>query len=201
MDRLITGTPDTRAEHLLALAYPGIVIGVGIPMAVAIGGIVTRGGLAISWVAAIVWGVLAAWAFLLVLAGCRSLGMTRLDLTELLGALVAEPHTSRSRLSGTVLHFVIGAALGVAWAYGVALIRARPNWPAGLAWGLVLWVLMSMLCASIGAVHPAIRRCRLEDPGPGGYNVGPTSPLALLLAHLAYGFVLATLYEVAPLAR
>jgi hypothetical protein len=55
------------------------------------------------------------------------------------------------------------------------------------------------MMSTIGAVHPAIRRGELEDPGFMMLNLGPMTPLGSLMGHLAYGLVLGITYDAWPL--
>lgn len=196
---IVTGTPETRTQHSTVAAVLGVMISVGIPVAIAIIGITTLGWTAISWAGAIVWGIVATMAFTLFMMMGKQMGMTRMDLMDLLGSMFVAPRTSRSRTIGAVIHHVNGAFLAVAWAYGVQLADLPANWSTGLLWGAILWLLALMLMTSIGAVHPAIRHGRQDDPGTAATNFGRMTPMGSLLGHLVYGFVLGILYQTWPL--
>jgi hypothetical protein len=130
---LTTGTPETRTEHAMPRAVMGFVASMGIPALIAIIGIAVLGWGAIHWLGAIIWGLVATFAFTVFSMMGTAMGMTRMDLLELLGSMMAAPHTSTSRAIGAVIHHVNGALLAVAWAYGAALVGAPANWiSAGL---------------------------------------------------------------------
>jgi hypothetical protein len=52
--------------------------------------------------------------------------MTDMDLLDLLGSAVTEPHTTRARLVGAGIHHVNGAVLAVADAYAAMTPARRP---------------------------------------------------------------------------
>ena len=197
--RIATGTMDTRTEHSTQLGVLGLVISMAVPAAIAIGGIVALGWGAISWAGAIVWGVVAAAVMSLFMIMGNRMGMTRMDLFDLLGSMIAPAHTSRSRGIGAMVHLMDGALLAVAWAYGAALGGWQANWESGLVWGIVLWMLALLMMSNIGAVHPAIRSGQEEDPGTVAMNFGKMTPMGSLLSHLIYGAVLGLLYQAWPL--
>ncbi|MGH9186267.1 MAG: hypothetical protein ACRD0U_10710 [Acidimicrobiales bacterium] len=48
--------------------------------------------------------------------------------------------------------------------------------------------------STVGAVHPAIRRGRQDDPGPLATNFVTMTPVRSLKDHLVWGAVLGLLY-------
>lgn len=197
--KIITGTPATRTEHATGTATAGLMISMGIPAAIAIIGIATYGWNAIDWSGAIVWGIVATVAFTLFTMMGKAVGMTNMDLLDLLGSVFAKPGTERSRITGAIIHHLNGALLAVAWAYGVLLMGWTADWSSGLLWGVVLWALALLMMSSIGAVHPAIRRGEQADPGPAATNFGKLTPLGSLFGHIVYGVLLGLLYQNWPL--
>lgn len=198
--KVTTGTPETRTQHSPGLAALGLMISMGIPAAIAIAGIILEGWVAISWGGAILWGIVATVAFTLFSMMGKAMGMTQMDLLDLLGSMFAKPHSSASRATGAMIHHMNGALLAVAWAYAVALGDVTANWASGLLWGVILWMLALIMMTSIGGMHPAIRRGEEEDPGTAATNFGKMTPMGSLVGHLVYGFVLGILYQLWPLA-
>jgi hypothetical protein len=146
-----------------------------------------------------VWGVAATVAFTLVSVTGRAMGMTRMDLLDLLGSIFVAPHTAASRTLGALLHHANGAILAVAWAYGTALAGLPANWWTALAWGGVLWVLALLMMSTIGSVHRAIRAGRQDDPGLAASDFGSMTPVGNLVGHLVWGAVLGLGYAAWPL--
>lgn len=196
MTRISTGTPEAHSEHVPGSSLLGIAFAVAIPLAIGIAGIVKFGWGAIDWPAAAAWGAAGAVAFLIINGIGRAMGLTRMDLLDLLGSMFAKPHSPASRTTGFIVHLINGALLGIVWAYGISLGRLPASWITGIAWGIVLWALGLLVLSSIGGVHPAIRGHREGDPGPAAENFGKMTPLDSLLGHAAYGVVLGWLYAV-----
>jgi hypothetical protein len=199
MTAIVAGTPRARARHSRMWGLLGLMLSMALPVALIVAGIVVQGWGAISWLGAIVWGVVAAVAFALVAMMGQTVGMTRMDLPDLLGSLVAAPGAAASRGLGALVHLANGAVLAVAWAYGTALGGLSANVWTALAWGAVLWVLALLMLSTIGSVHPAIRAGRQDDPGSGGVNFGPMTPVGVLVGHLVWGAVLGLGYAAWPL--
>jgi hypothetical protein len=200
MHTITTGTPETRTEHSPGLAATGVMVAVGIPILIAIIGILTLGWGAIAWLGAIIWGIVATFCFTLFMMMGARMGMTSMDLPDMLGSMFAEPHTTTSRAAGAIMHHMNGALLSIAGAYGLSLVALPLNWWTGMLWGMVLTALALILFTSIGGVHPEIRRGRVDDPGTAATNLGSMTPLGSLLGHLVYGLVLGLLYQTWPLA-
>lgn len=180
-------------------AIMGFMASMGIPAAIVIIGIAVLGWGAIHWLGVIIWGIVATFAFTLFSMMGMAMGMTRMDLLDLLGSTMAAPHTPTSRAIGAATHHVNGALLAMAWAYGAALVGAPANWASALVWGVILWLLALLMMTTIGAVHPAIRRGQQDDPGPAATHFGRLTPVGSLLGHLVYGIVLGLTYQPWPL--
>lgn len=97
MSAIVTGTPETRTQHSTGSSAMGIMLSMGLPIIVAIWGIAQLGWGAISWFGAIVWGVVATAAFTLFSIMGKSMGMTKMDLLDLLGSVFAPPHSSKAK--------------------------------------------------------------------------------------------------------
>lgn len=193
------GSQESRTQHSPVWGPMGFMISMLIPAAIAIIGIVVLGWDAISWLGAIIWGIVATMAFTLFSMMGKAMGMTRMDLLDLLGSMVTTPGTSTSRMTGAVMHHMNGALLAIAWAYGVALLNLPANWLTAMEWGVILWLLALLMMTTVGSVHPAIKRGEQEDPGPAATNFGKMTPLGSLMGHLVYGLVLGLLYQNWPL--
>lgn len=190
---------ETQTQHSPVLAPLGFMLSMGIPAAIAIIGIITLGWGEIHWLSAIVWGVVATLAFTLFSIMGGAMGVSRMDILDLLGSMMAQPGSTASRAIGAVINHTNGALLAIAWAYGVALISLPANWLTGLVWGAILTALALLMLSTMGALHPAIKRGEQEDPGLMATNSGAMTPLASLMGHMVYGLVLGLLYQTWPL--
>lgn len=199
MATIVTGTRDRSDRHSMALAPLGLTVSMGVPAAVIVAGVVAEGWGAISWGGAALWGAVATVVFTMVTMMGKAMGMTDMDLLDLLGSTVAEPHTATSRFIGVVIHHMNGAILGVGGAYAALLVEVELDWLSGLAWGAVLWVLALLMTSTIGSVHPAIRNHTQDDPGLAATNFGTMTPVGSLVGHAVWGVVLGLLYNAWPL--
>jgi hypothetical protein len=188
-----------QEHHSPVLGPLGFMISMGVPAVFAIIGVMALGWGAISWWGAIVWGMVATIAFALFSMMGKKMGMTRMDLLDLLGSMFVEPGTGTSKRLGLIMHLMNGALLAIAWAYGAALLNLPANWVTAMGWGVVLWLLALMMMTTMGSVHPAIKHGTQEDPGPAATNFGKKTPMGSLMGHLVYGLVLGLLYQNWPL--
>ncbi len=172
---------------------------VAVPATLAIAGLIIEGVGAISWPGVFVWGLVATFLMTLLGVAGNALGLTRLDLLDLLGSAIAPSGSTFARVVGFIGNHVNGVLLAVAWAYGVALVGWPATWWSGLVWGVLLTGLALVVLTTAGSVHPAIKRGAQEDPGPAGTHMGRLTPAANLLGHLVYGGLLGLLYQTWPL--
>lgn len=194
-----TGTQQATADHTPALSALGLAVSMGVPVALLVVGLFTYGPGAVSWPGVVVWGLVATAVFTLFMLMGGAMGMSRLDILDLLGSTVAEPGTSRARLTGAAIHHVNGVVLAAAWVYTTLLVGVQATWATGLWWGLILTALALIMLSSVGTVHPAMRRGREGDPGAGALNFGSMTPAGSLMGHLVYGLVLGLGYQFLPL--
>ena len=199
MATITTGTFQRSDRHSMVLAPLGFAVSMAVPVGVIIAGIADQGWGAISWGGAAVWGAVATVAFTLFSMAGKAMGMTDMDLLDLLGSVVREPRTAGSKAVGTVIHHVNGAILGIGGAYAAVLANEPFDWVSGLWWGAALWVLAMLMITTVGSVHPAIRRHAQDDPGPAATNFGTMTPIGSLAGHLVWGVVLGLLYNAWPL--
>lgn len=176
-----------------------VMVGMGVPAAIGIWGVVALGFGAISWTGAIVWGLVGTIAFTAVSMMGKAMGITNMDLLDLLGSVAAKPGSAEAKRLGLAIHLMNGALLGVGGAYAASLFGVQLSWASGLIWGVTLWGLALLMMSGIGAVHPAIRAGRQRDPGNAATNFGPMTPVGSLVGHVVFGVVLGGLYQTWPL--
>ena len=151
---------------------------------------------------ALLWGFVGTVILTTMMAAAQGLGLSRMSIPFLLGTLVT---SSRDRAMGigAALHFLNGWLFALVYIAGFEAI-GRANWWLGAAGGalhasFVLAVLMPLL----PTLHPrmvseyfgpTVNR-QVQPPGFLALNYGRTTPLAALLAHVAYGAVLGGFYS------
>lgn len=199
MAHVVTGTTRARAAHSKPWGGLGFAASMMPPVALIATGIATEGLGAIDWAGAIVCGAVATVAFTLFSLMGKAMGMTRMDLLDLLGSTMARPGTSGAALAGATIHLMNGAILAVAWVYGAVLFGVAADWVSGAVWGAIVWLLALLMMTTMGSVHPAVRQGRQDDPGPAATNFGKMTPVGSLMGHLVYGIVLGLTYNAWPL--
>lgn len=123
------------------------------------------------------------------------LRLTRVDLPFLLGTMVTTDRL-RAKALGYLFHFFFGFLFALGY-YAVFRSLGRAGWLLGTALGLVhaLFSGSALVNVLLPVVHPRMgtsfssidSETRLEPPGFMMLNYGRGSPLAGLVAHLAYG--------------
>jgi uncharacterized membrane protein YagU involved in acid resistance len=155
-----------------------------------------------NWESWLLWGFVATVALTTVMSGSQGLGLTRMNLPYMLGAIFT-PSRDRARLIGFAVHMLNG------WIFSLGYVAAfqawgRATWWAGAALGLlqalfVLTVIMGLmpgLHPRMASEHkgPTVTR-QLEPPGFLALNYGYQTPVSVVLAHLIYGAILGAFYS------
>ena len=147
-----------------------------------------------------VWGALAGgFAGTLVLTtilrAASELRLTRIDLPFLLGTAFT-PNRARAKALGYALHFLAGFGFALVY-YAIFVAIDRSGWWLGAIFGLVhaLFAATALVNLLLPLVHPrmgspltgANTTVLLEPPGFLMLNYGLQTPLANVVAHVAYG--------------
>jgi hypothetical protein len=157
-----------------------------------------------------VWPVLAggfAGTLVLttVLRAASEFNLTRMDLPFLLGTAVTADRT-RAKAVGYVAHFVMGQVFALGY-YGLFLALGRHDWWLGALFGLAqgLFAGTVLINVLLPLVHPRMGTpmsdfstvALLEPPGFLARNYGSRTPTVSLVAHVAYGTIIATFLTLA----
>ena len=149
-----------------------------------------------------VWGALAGGAVgaTVVAAGYRvaeEIGWTRMDIPFLLGTALTADRV-RAKAVGYALHFVFGLLFALGY-YGVFAVVGHPGVLLGAGFGLLhgLFAGSALVNILLPAVHPRMgsgfdaagSAPLLEPPGFLLVNYGRQTPVATLVAHVAYGAI------------
>ncbi len=155
-----------------------------------------------NWGSWLLWGFVATLVLTTVMAGSQGLRLTRMNLPYILGAMFT-PSRDRAKLIGFGVHVLNG------WLFSLLYVAAfhawgRATWWGGLAIGLVqaAFVLTAGMRLMPG-LHPRMASeqqgptvmRQLEPPGFLALNYGYQTPVAVLIAHLAYGVILGSFYS------
>ena len=160
-----------------------------------------------SWGSWMLWGFVATIVLTTIMSAGQGLGLTRISLPYLLGTMFT-PHRDTAVLVGLGVHLVNG------WLFSLLYVAAFHAWNQASWWlgGLVgivhaAFVLTFGMCVMPG-LHPRMASeqhgptvvPQLEPPGFLALNYGVQTPLAVLLAHAAFGMILGAFYRM-PSAR
>lgn len=154
-----------------------------------------------KWGSWLLWSFVATLALTTVMAGSQGLGLTRMNLPYMLGAMFT-PSRDRAKVVGFGVHLLNG------WLFSLAYVAAfhawgRATWWAGAAIGLVQAVFVLTVGMSLlPSLHPRMASeqkgptvtRQLEPPGFLALNYGYQTPASVLLAHLIYGAILGMFY-------
>lgn len=151
--------------------------------------------IALSWAVA---GFGATVILTLLLTGAQGLGVTRMSLPYLLGAMFT-PDRDRAKLVGTLVHLANGWIFSAVYLAAFALAGQ-----ASVGLGAAIGAVHGCFVAAVGlpllpAFHPRVARPhagptaerRLEPPGFFARNYGWSTGLVIVAAHVVFGVVLA----------
>jgi len=147
-------------------------------------------------------GFIATLALSALLAVSQGIGLTRMNLPYLLGA-VATHDRDRARLYGFFAHLLAGLVFSVLYVLTFEDVRVATWW-----FGLLLGLAHALFVLTVGmmllpALHPRMATERhgptavrqLEPPGFMALNYGYQTPVSIFLSHAAFGAILGSLYH------
>jgi hypothetical protein len=153
---------------------------------------------------AILWGFVATIVLTTLMSAAHALRVTRMSIPFLLGTVFTADR-GRARLIGFMVHLMNGWAF--AFVYALAFEswgRATVSLGAGIGLVHALFVLVVVMPLMPG-MHPRMASeehgpeptRQLQPPGVLALNYGYRTPIAALVAHVAYGAVLGAFYQLA----
>ena len=157
-----------------------------------------------------VWGALAGGfvGTLVLTTGLRTaneLGLTRVDLPFLLGTAFTRDR-ARAKGLGYVLHLAAGEGFALIY-YAIFVALDTSGWLLGALLGLLHGIVSATALVNIllPVVHPRMGSVLsaadssplLEPPGFLLRNYGRGTPIATLLAHIAYGAIVGGFVSIA----
>lgn len=155
----------------------------------------------------LLWGFVATLLLTATLAASQLLGFTRMSLPFILGTMITADR-SRAMVIGFAMHLVAGWLFALIYAL-VFQALCQATWWLGALGGLFhgLFVLIVLL-PLLPEVHPRMATERqgptptrmLQPPAFLALHYGRSTPLATLIAHIAYGVILGAFYHLAACA-
>ena len=146
---------------------------------------------------AVVGGLVGTLVLTTLLRAASELGFTRMDIPFLLGTAFTADRV-RAKAIGYGLHFGFGIAFALAY-YAIYLVIYASGFLLGALFGLVhgLFAGTALVNILLPVVHPRMgtgftaagSAPLLEPPGFLLLNYGRRTPLATIVAHVAYGAI------------
>ena len=157
-----------------------------------------------NWPSTALWGFVGTVALTTLLAGGQALGLTRMSFPFMLGTMLTA-NRDRATAVGFGLHFLNG------WLFAFIYTAAFESWGRVAWWlGSLIGVVQALFILGVAmpllpALHPRMASeqqgptptMQLEPPGFLALHYGRRTPLAVLLAHIAYGALLGMFYHLA----
>jgi hypothetical protein len=156
-----------------------------------------------NWHDALLWGFLATLLLTMIASSAQGLGYTRVSIPFLLGTMVT-PNRDTAMLTGTGMHVINGLLFSFLYAAIFDTVGSAGVWFGallGFCHGLfVLLVLMPLM----PGLHPRMASeqqgptptRQLQPPGFLALHYGRGTPVANIIAHVAYGALLGAFYHV-----
>ena len=155
--------------------------------------------------AALAGGFAGTLVLTTVLRAASEFHLTRIDLPFLLGTAVSADR-ARAKTIGYVAHFVMGLIFAIGY-YAMFTALGRHDWWLGAIFGVGQSIFAGTVLVNVllPLVHPrmgtplsdATSVALLEPPGFMARNYGVRTPLVSLLAHVAYGTIIAVFLTLA----
>lgn len=145
----------------------------------------------------LVWGLVATVAMTTILHGSQLLGLSRLSLPFMFGAVFTGDR-SRANVIGYGVYILGGLLFAFGYFALFATLGYGSWWLGGIFGVLHGLVLLGVFLPFLPYVHPRIAteydgptaKRRLEPPGPLGLNYGRRTPLTTLAGQAVYGALL-----------
>jgi hypothetical protein len=155
--------------------------------------------------AALAGGFVGTLVLTTTLRAANELGLTRIDLPFLLGTTVTADR-AKAKAIGYLMHLVTGELFALVY-FGIFVSIDRSGWLLGALFGLLHGIVSTTALVNVllPVVHPrmgstlsaADTHPLLEPPGFLMRNYGRGTPIAALLAHIAYGAIVGGFVSIA----
>ena len=152
---------------------------------------------------ALLWGFVATVTLTTLMAAAQGLGLSRMSIPLLLGTMFT-PSRDRAMAIGPAVHLLNGWLFALLYVAGFEALETATWWLGAAGGGLHALFVLTVLLPLMPAIHPrmvsesfgpTVNR-QLQPPGFMALNYGPGTPIAALLAHLAYGAILGAFYAI-----
>jgi hypothetical protein len=152
---------------------------------------------------AFLWGFVATVVLTTVMAAAQGLGLSRMSIPLLLGTMFT-PSRDRAMAIGPAVHLLNGWLFGFLYIAGFEALDTATWWIGAAGGALHAAFVLTVLMPLMPAFHPrmvsesfgpTVNR-QLQPPGFMALNYGRGTPIAALVAHVAYGSILGAFYSI-----
>jgi uncharacterized membrane protein YagU involved in acid resistance len=154
-----------------------------------------------NWESWLLWGFVSTVVLTLIIAGSQGLGMTRMNMSYMLGTIFT-PNRDRAKLIGILVHFIDG------WLFSLLYIAAFHAWGMATWWlGAIIGLVhaafvLAVVMPTLPSMHPRMANeqygptvvRQLEPPGFLGMHYGIQTPISVVIAHVIFGMILGAFY-------
>ena len=152
---------------------------------------------------ALLWGFIGTVVLTTLMATAQGVGLSRMNIPFLLGTMFT-PSRDRAVVVGAGLHLLNGWLFALLYIAGFEALGQASWWLGAAGGALHASFVLAVLMPLMPALHPrmvseyfgpTVNR-QVQPPGFLALNYGRGTPLAALVAHIAYGAVLGGFYPV-----
>ena len=151
-----------------------------------------------DWQGWALFGLGATVALTALMVAAQLAGLSRMDIPLMLGTIFVED-PDRARVAGFFVHLVNGQLFALLYAAAFDLLDRDPWWLGALLGAFHGLAALTVIVPLLPGIHPRMASARagpeldavLEPPGLLGLNYGRETPAVALVAHVAYGVLLA----------
>lgn len=152
----------------------------------------------------VVGALLGTFVMTAIMEAAQAVRVTRISIPFMLGAMVSQRRAT-IRVAGFAMHLVNGLIFALGYALFFEALDRSDWWVGAIAGALHGALALVILLPVLPEVHPRMATDdqgpeptpMLQPPGFLALNYGTRTPLVTILAHVAYGGIIAALY--APL--
>jgi len=141
-------------------------------------------------------GLIGGAAMTLILSIARQAGAGALDLELKIGSLVTKDLTSKAWMIGLAIHLLMSGLIGLLYALGFEYVTRKATWLIGVGFGLVHAIIGGLLLSTMRDLNPLMRGGLVRAPGAFASNLGRSSIVWFVMAHLIYGAIVGAVYRV-----
>lgn len=152
-----------------------------------------------SW---LLWGFVSTVVLTTLMAVSQGLGLTRMNIPYLLGTMVT-PDRGRAKVYGILIHLANGYLFSLVYIAIFQSLEMATWWLGALIGAVHAIFLLTVGMWLMPGIHPRMASeqagptstRQLEPPGFLALHYGSSTPISVLLGHVAFGMILGAFYK------